>query len=407
MAEALTLHFPDHVRVAGETLQGHVDINIPMAMQDKFENVHVKLRGSIVTKATVTQYHPGHNGQQGHREVHTETQIVQLVKVNQTIWDQFHNSGGAQVIACPFQLPLPQSMPPSFHYAGHSKSAVISYSIEVVGARHGMFHANRRVRKIFSVLPAATPWELNTNASLHQGWNGPWKPISTNKEMRKGIFGDYSQSKIEVVLPDLPSFPMVTGIPFSFHVFTQTKEVDQEDLEKKHGKLFPAPPTSPADVELNVYRRGHMRVHHKNEALDDKFDLLGSLGDKASVGNVQMRVDEPQFIPSQKHHDKGVWKRAVHFDGRMSIPFVPTYSAATVEWHYAMRFKVEFPGIGNDLELEFPIHVNSGVACPPLPPNGYQTNVAYAYPLPSGPPPRMLLPPEYWSGAGHDWDEEK
>jgi hypothetical protein len=49
MAETLTLHFPDVVRVAGETLQGTVDINIPMATEDKVENVRVKVRGSIVT----------------------------------------------------------------------------------------------------------------------------------------------------------------------------------------------------------------------------------------------------------------------------------------------------------------------------------------------------------------------
>ena len=48
-AETLTLHFPDIVRVAGETVQGYVDINVPMAKQDKVENVRVKLRGAIVT----------------------------------------------------------------------------------------------------------------------------------------------------------------------------------------------------------------------------------------------------------------------------------------------------------------------------------------------------------------------
>lgn len=47
--EALTLFFSDYVRVAGEVLQGRVDVNVPMALEDKIENVRVKLRGSIVT----------------------------------------------------------------------------------------------------------------------------------------------------------------------------------------------------------------------------------------------------------------------------------------------------------------------------------------------------------------------
>ncbi|KAJ6590002.1 hypothetical protein DFH09DRAFT_1307458 [Mycena vulgaris] len=408
MAETLTLHFPDFVRVAGEVLQGHVDVNVPKALEDKLENVHVKLRGSIVTKITETEHKASPDGGVGHNETHYQRQTVEVLRLNQTIWDQFNTPQGAQIIACPFQIQLPPNLPPSFYYSHFNRTVVISYSLEVVGARHGLFHSNRRIRKIFSVVPPATPWELNASAALKQGWGGPWKPIATNKEIRHHIFGEHAQVKAELVLPDLPSFPMVTGIPFSFHVLTKTKKVDRDDLEDKHGKLFPAPPTSPADVELILHRRGRMRVHHKSEPMEDKFELTGSLGDKAAVNRVRMTVDQPEWIhtPDQKE-DKGSWKRAVHFDGMLSIPFVPTFTTETAEWHYFLRFKVDFPGIGNDLELEFPVQVNSGAACPPLPPNGYHTNVPYAYPLPSGPPPMMILPPSYWNGENHEWDEEK
>jgi hypothetical protein len=92
---------------------------------------------------------------------------------------------------------LPPNLPPSFHYAHHQRTVVISYSIEVVGSRHGLFHANRRVRKIFSVVPAADPYELNANAALRQGWNGQWRPTVNSRELREGIFGDYSEAKVE------------------------------------------------------------------------------------------------------------------------------------------------------------------------------------------------------------------
>ncbi|KAJ6491707.1 hypothetical protein C8R47DRAFT_1214504 [Mycena vitilis] len=403
MAETFILHFPDIVRVAGEVLQGHVELNVPLAMEDKVEKVSIKLRGSIVTKLTETKREFGPEGAES--KTHYKTQTVQLLRMDTEIWNHFNSPQGVDVLVCPFQIQLPQNLPPSFHFSHHARTVAISYSIEVVGSRHGIFHANRRVRKIFSIVPAATPWELNASATMRQGWNGPWKPIGNNKQMRHGIFGDYSEAMMELVLPDLPSYPMFTGIPYSFHVVTKTKPVHHDDLDHKHGKLFPAPPTSPADIELDLHILGHLRAHGTTESMDEKFELKGSLGDKDAVSSVRVTSDEPEWTPLPDHKDKGSWKRAVHFEGLMTIPFAPTFTTDTAEWHYMLRFKIDFPGIGNDLELEFPIHLNSGAACPPPPTSPYNANVPYAYPLPSGPPPMLNLPPDYWSGKDHDWDD--
>ncbi|KAJ7032771.1 hypothetical protein C8F04DRAFT_1040146 [Mycena alexandri] len=399
MSEALTLHFPEYVRVAGETLQGHVEINVPMALNDKVENVRIKVRGSIETRITETEHRPG-----GENETHYKTQTVQVLSADQQIWDHFSSPQGAQILTCPFQIQLPPNLPPSFHYSHHKGKVVISYALEVVGARHGIFHANRRIAKVFSVIPAASAWELNTHAVLLQGWNGPWKSVVNSKEMRHGIlFGELSEAKIELVLPDIPSLPISTGIPFSFHVSTRTKPVHHHDLEGKHGKLFPAPPASPADIEFQLTIQGKMSAHNAHEKIEENFDVKGSLGDKAAVSAVRTIVDEPEWSGGSNTKDKGVWRRAVHFDGRFTLPYAPTFSAETAEWNYVLRLKVDFAGIGNGLELEFPIHLNSGSACPP--PIGYQPNFANAYPLPAGPPPMLSLPSAYWTGDDHNYDD--
>ncbi|KAJ7935255.1 hypothetical protein B0H13DRAFT_2649970 [Mycena leptocephala] len=353
MAETFTLHFPDIVRVAGEIVQGH-------------------LRGSIVTKITETKHEYGPDGPKN--ETHYKTQTVQLLRVDQQIWDHFNSPQGPETLVCPFQIQLPQVLPPSFHYSHHAHTVAISYSIEVVGSRHGLFHSDRRVRKIFSIVPAASQGELQTNVALRQGWNGQWKRVSNNRELRHGLFGDHSEAMVELVVPDLPSYPMFTGIPFSFHVGE---------------KLFPAPPDSPADIEFMLHLMGHMRAHGKDGELNSKYEIKG------------------KWTPSPEHKNKGSWKRAVHFEGLMSIPFAPTFTTETAEWHYMLRFDIDFPGMGNHLSLEFPIHLNSGVACPPLPAAAYNASVPYTYPLPAGPPPMLNLPAEYWSGKDHDWDEEQ
>ncbi|KAJ7834380.1 hypothetical protein B0H14DRAFT_2798611 [Mycena olivaceomarginata] len=403
MAQTFTLHLPNIGRVAGEIIQGHVDVNVPMALQDQIENVRIMLRGSIVTKMTETRQVNGPNGQR--TETYQKSQTVPLLRVDQQIWDNFNSPQNLQILTCPFSIQLPSGLPPSFHYSSGSLTAAVSYSISVVGARHGVFHANRRIRQIFSVVPSATAYELNAREALRQGWNGPWKPIVNNRKMRRGIFGDYADAKVELMLPDLQSFPMSTSIPFSCHFITRTKPVHHDDLDHKGEKLFPAPPDSPADVELELKLLGHVRAHGSQHELNVKYDLKGSLGDKASVGNVRITTDEPAWNPLPDHKDKGTWTRGVRFEGFMSFPFAPTFSTATADWHYQLKFDMDYPGIGNHLVLEFPIHINSGCACPPPPNPQYNANVPYAYPLSSGPPPIKYLPAGYWSGNDHDWTE--
>jgi hypothetical protein len=48
-SQALSLHFSNHVRVAGEPLHGTVELDMTQAQADNIEQVRVKLRGSIQT----------------------------------------------------------------------------------------------------------------------------------------------------------------------------------------------------------------------------------------------------------------------------------------------------------------------------------------------------------------------
>lgn len=49
---AFVLHFPDAVRVAGETIQGRVELNVALAQEEGIESLCINLSGSIVTYAT-------------------------------------------------------------------------------------------------------------------------------------------------------------------------------------------------------------------------------------------------------------------------------------------------------------------------------------------------------------------
>jgi hypothetical protein len=47
--QAIALHFQNLVRVAGETIVGRVDLNLPQARKDHIEHLRIRVRGVIKT----------------------------------------------------------------------------------------------------------------------------------------------------------------------------------------------------------------------------------------------------------------------------------------------------------------------------------------------------------------------
>ncbi|KAJ7185442.1 hypothetical protein C8R46DRAFT_379429 [Mycena filopes] len=247
--------------------------------------------------------------------------------------------------------------------------------------------------------------------SLRQGWDGAWTNIAREDKIRQGLWGDYSRVSASLTLPDLSSFPIATPIPYSFHVTTETKMLDRSDRpQDKHAKpLFPAPPTHSANLKQTLSRRTEIRVRKRTENVRETFDLQG-IRHKADTWNargVEAVVDEPEWIPKDDK-GRGFWRRTVHFSSTLALPFAPTFKTEILDWAYSLHFVVPFPGIGNDLKLQLPIHLGPGSACPP-PPIGApgSSSLTYADVLPAGPPPMVDLPPAYWSGDAHDWDEDE
>ncbi|KAJ7099456.1 hypothetical protein B0H15DRAFT_547524 [Mycena belliarum] len=411
--QPITLNFHDVVRIAGEILEGTVDLNVAAAQDDHIEQLRIKFRGAIATKITVNH---GQNN-----SVHRET--VPLVHSDLTLWTQgaAFPKAGSHVLSCPFRFQLPDNLPPSFHGSLPSRSGIISYSLEVVGDRPGLFRSNRRIRRIISVLPAASQTQLVVTEALRQGWMGQWKTFTQSEQLRTGLWGDYSHAHAILSLPDLPAFPVATPIPFSLHITTETKPVKRSDRpEEKPGKpLFPAPPTASSQLKLGLRRETTVRVRQRTRELEDTFDLqaIRDIRDttekrpasaSASV-SVPAMVDEPEWVP-QDSKDRGVWKRAVHFNSTLTFPYAPTFSTQTLAWHYTVHVVVPFPGIGNGLKLQFPITLAPGWPCPPPPigvPGSSRARAGYADVIPAGPPPMLDLPPAYWAGDEHDWDDEK
>ncbi|KAK7043535.1 hypothetical protein R3P38DRAFT_256968 [Favolaschia claudopus] len=147
--------------------------------------------------------------------------------------------------------------------------------------------------------------------------------------MRQGIWGEYSHARVKPVFPNLVSFPLATGIPFSLHVETDTKPLPTFDTPvDKHGKsLFPAPPALSSEVRRRFHRTAHIQVRGHDRTVDTDLNLKGSLGDAIQIAAVRQATDEPEWIPAPGPKDKkglGMWRRAVRFESGVRIPFSPT-----------------------------------------------------------------------------------
>ncbi|KAF7296023.1 Arrestin-N domain-containing protein [Mycena kentingensis (nom. inval.)] len=407
----LKLHFQNITRIAGETLTGRVDIDFQQVQQDNLEEVRIKFVGVVNTKISIKR---------GNTTTDYRSSI-QLFHVKFPLWTQgtVYPDAGQHTLSIPFQWTLPVNLPPSFHCEAYHRNGTVAYSLEVVGQRAGMFRFNRRIRRVLQIVPAALPHQLAIKESLMQGWTGQWKSYSKEDKLRRGIWGDYAHARARLTLPDVPSFPIGATIPFSLYIETDTKPMDRKDAPEapvdKHGKpLFPAPPQDSSLVSLKIHRWSQVRAKNYTRTVDDNFTLTGGLGEarKESIAAVGHTLTPAVWIPAgldEKGGGKGVWRRSLRLDSKMTLVFAPTFQTEIIQCAYQIKISIDFPGIGNDLKLEIPIQLDPGTACPP-PPIGAAggSGATYADVPPPGPPPQFMdLPPSYFAGNHHSWDADE
>jgi hypothetical protein len=165
--------------------------------------------------------------------------------------------------------------------------------------------------------------------------------------LRRVVFARYCLilifSSFQLTIPDLSAYPIATLIPFSFHVETETKSMHASDAPvDKHGKpFFPAPPALSSDVRLALHRRVEIRSKGYCRHIENEFELKGSLGDVTRVAAIRQFIDEPEWIPSAGLEDKkghGIWRRAIHFESAVAIPYAPTSSTEILDWQASFLY---------------------------------------------------------------------
>ncbi|EIN05818.1 hypothetical protein PUNSTDRAFT_115729 [Punctularia strigosozonata HHB-11173 SS5] len=406
MSSAISLNFPQRLHIAGEVLSGSVNLDLAAAQEDDIENIIVKFRGSIQTMIR--------------RTIGQETRVYRsntsVLNTDIPLWQR--GQPGSGTITLPFNFQLLPNLPPSYHVMRFDKQGTITYYLEVVGERPGL-HFNRRIRSVIALIPGGWPANVQIRQGLLSGWgpNMPWKAHTHMDSIRQGIWGDHSQVRVELRLPDIAAFPYGTPIPVRLDVVTTTKPLKQDDIpdENDDKALFPAPPTAPALITFRVDRHTQLAARHvlgtTRETVSDEFDNLAGFGeDDPSGGSVRCWQDPPIWAaaPKEEHHhrslfhhrdkeggdEKRVCTRATHFETVVQFTFPPNFQTEHITTTHTLHVCVPFPGIGNDLKLDIPINIVSGYVPQTQPMQQYQPAAA------------MNLPPAYWSAEDHEFDEK-
>jgi hypothetical protein len=100
----------------------------------------------------------------------------------------------------PFQFVLPSALLPSFYHSNtntnHTEGAV-KYYVEVVAKRNGLFWVCRN-RKVFPVVPEASPSDIRAKDLLKGGWRQGWNSIKLENRIRRWPRGGYSHVRADV-----------------------------------------------------------------------------------------------------------------------------------------------------------------------------------------------------------------
>lgn len=385
---AIRLIFDGRTHVAGERVFGAVELDFRMALEDKIEQVRVKLRGFASTRITRS------NGQ----STTTYRSSLPLVHDEMILWTQgTYPPPGQHIIQLPFEFRLPRDLPGSLHSSAHHRSATISYGVEVVADRPGFFRFNRRLGQVFPVLPIASQEQVEDALHLGRGWSGVWSTTEKEDMIRKRLWGEYSHVKAQFQCPSLASFPVGVPIPVCLVVTSVTKTMSKSETPEDaftanpHKPLFPQPTHDPKEIRFRLDTLVNIKARHRNASIDSHLLNLGGFRE-SNVTTPRVTPSEPVWLPNQEKGEEGKWKREVRFDTSIVLTCPPTLDVGIINCSYLLNIEVPFPGIGNDLEFMIPLHVNSGFG--PFDPN-------------APPPPAFDLPPSYFTGEYHDWDGDE
>lgn len=180
------------------------------------------------------------------------------------------------------------------------------------------------------------------------------------------------------------------------------------DEKDEHKDVFPEPPHTPQGVTFILRRKMKLRAQGWDDKGSETIGHLGGLGKDSSPPETVLQslsfTFDKKWVPSGNDKKVGSWRQETTVESAFELKCASSFatpilqqqvnslihSFVVFEWLTGLltqnyiRVKIEFPGVGNHIEEDIPIEVNSGVITP--------TSSSGA-PLYEGPGMNLDLPP--------------
>ncbi|KAJ6486984.1 hypothetical protein C8R45DRAFT_1074738 [Mycena sanguinolenta] len=293
----LTLHLEDFTHVTGEKVQGWVELNVPLAQDDHIEHVRIKCAIVIYARIIVVTF--------GDTRTH------------RTAYNPAADSNGVLLLPFEFTLPDEEKMPGSFYSTGNDCRATVGYSIEVIGQRPRehvlqISRPNRRVVRALSVIPAATPKQIQTKELFVKGWSGEWKTHESEIKFGRGVARLKVGSAISQKWSSFNAFSQTPGrspsTPRS-RSHLQSRPTPAMATIDNAGKLvFPHSPMASSAVQFYLHRWTHLIPEGKVRKPEDDHELKVSAAGRESTTSVEW-VPEVVREDKQKDEEDGFWHK--------------------------------------------------------------------------------------------------
>ncbi|KAI0638685.1 hypothetical protein C8Q77DRAFT_1154295 [Trametes polyzona] len=394
-SKLIVVHLARALYLDDSAIEGEVELDFRRLVEDKIEEVHVKLRGlarTVITKGQTTM-----------------SQTIELVRDDVSIWSKggAYPLPGNDTLCIPFRFHLPKNLYPSCQYAKWGQRGRIRYALSAVGVRPGALKFNSRVHVPIALVPkdaqgASLREKIVVATSI--GVPLPWRTEIKEEKMRRGLWGDYATAQVELKIPQISSYPLHVPIPFVVKIKTISTPLTRAkaDAHPADKPVFPPVPLNYDQVAFKL--RHHLRLKARicKEKQTNDVHVFARRPGRDMV--VEEEVPARKWIPFEGEErgdadpeTKGTWVQEATFKSTFRLDCPPTFAIEIIKLDHFLSLNVPFPGVGNDVLVEVPITVTSGIDAPLLRDQSEEWQ--------SPPPDFMDLPPEYWDATDHDWDD--
>ena len=135
-------------------------------------------------------------------EDHPSTERRELIFLKKSLWTRgsAYPPPDSHVLRLPFRFHLPAD--PKILPSVFWDYVVITYYVEAIALRPRTFFAiDKRIRERLAVVSRGDPTLCASIRSLGEMQGGPtWKRVHKEKQVRRGMWGEYSTARVEVSL---------------------------------------------------------------------------------------------------------------------------------------------------------------------------------------------------------------